>query len=55
MKKKKRFSIDPEDKKTAKKSLDEIAKDSNKIIGDNISGGWLEKISPPTSGDSNKP
>lgn len=46
MKKKKRFSIDPEDKKTAKKSLDEIARDSNKIIGDNISGGWLEKISP---------
>lgn len=46
MKKKKIFSIDPSDKKTAKKSLDEIAKDSNRVIGDNISGGWLEKISP---------
>lgn len=46
MKKNKKFSIDPTDKKTAKKSLDEIAKDSNKIIGENISGGWLEKISP---------
>jgi len=54
MKKKKRFSIDPDDQKTAKKSLDEIARDSNKIIGDNISGGWLEKISPGNRDETEK-
>lgn len=41
---KKKFSIDPANKKAAKKSLDEIAKGSNKVIGDNIQGGWIEMI-----------
>jgi len=41
---KKRFSIDPANKKAAKKSLDEIAKGANKVIGDNIQGGWIEML-----------
>ena len=55
MKKKKRFSINPEDKETARKSLDEIAKDSNKVIGENINGGWLEKIAPGLRDELEKP
>lgn len=44
MAKKKFFSINPTNKKAAKKSLSEIAKGANRIIGDNIQGGWLEVI-----------
>ena len=51
MKKKKRVSIDPNDKETARKSLDEIAKESNQIIGDDINGGWMERIAPPKKND----
>lgn len=31
-------------KKSAKKTLDELAKGANKVIGENIKGGWIEMI-----------
>jgi hypothetical protein len=48
MAKKKRFSIDPRDKKNARKSIEELMKEKgNRIIGDDIQGGWVEYIIPP--------
>lgn len=43
MKKKPRFSISKDDKKTSKKSLDELRKESgDQIDGDDVQGGWLQ-------------
>ncbi|WP_161597142.1 hypothetical protein [Dyadobacter flavalbus] len=43
MKEKGRFSISKKDKKSSKKSLDELKEDGrNQIDGDDVQGGWLQ-------------
>lgn len=38
-------------KKGAKKALDEISKGANKVIGENIHGGWVEIMSERLDGE----
>ncbi|GGM84287.1 hypothetical protein GCM10010967_15120 [Dyadobacter beijingensis] len=40
-------------KKGAKKALDEISKGANKIIGENIHGGWVEIMSERLDDEKN--